>query len=95
MITTLWGTKEKVDISPEGPTVIIGERINPTGRPRLTTALERGDWDVIRQEAVAQIAQGARVIDVNVGAVGIDEVAVLPQAVKVVNEKTVAPLCID
>ncbi|MFC1969421.1 dihydropteroate synthase [Chloroflexota bacterium] len=95
MITTLSGTKAKVDISPEGPTVIIGERINPTGRSKLTAALEQNDWDVIRQEAVLQVEQGATVIDVNVGAAGIDEVALLPQAVKVVSEATGAPICID
>jgi len=95
MITTLLGKKEKVEISAEGPTVIIGERINPTGRAKITVALEKRDWDVLRQEAVTQIAQGARVIDVNVGVVGIDEVALLPEAVKVVSEATGAPLCID
>lgn len=95
MITTVWGEKEKVDISDEGPTVIIGERINPTGRPRFTQALQVRDWDVLRREAVLQVEQGARVIDVNVGAVGVDEVAVLPEVVKVVAEATGVPLCID
>ena len=95
MITTLWGKKEKVDISPESPTVIIGERINPTGRSRLTDALQKRDWDVLRQEAVLQVEQGARVIDVNVGAVGIDELAVLPELVEIVAEATGVPLCID
>lgn len=95
MITTLRGRKEKVDISHEGPTVIIGERINPTGRSRLTAALEKGDWDVLRQEAVLQVEQGAGVIDVNVGAAGIDEVAVLPEVVRVVSEATGVPVCID
>ncbi len=95
MITTLRGRKEKVVISHEGPTVIIGERINPTGRSRLTAALEKRDWDVLRQEAVIQVEQGAWVIDVNVGAAGIDEVAVLPEVVRVVSEATGVPVCID
>ena len=95
MITTVRGTKEKVDISPEGPTVIIGERINPTGNPQITTALQNRDWDILIQEAANQIAQGAAILDVNVGAVGIDEVAVLPEAVKVVAEATGVPICID
>ena len=95
MITTLWGKKEKVEISHEGPTVIIGERINPTGRSRLTTALEKRDWDVLRQEAILQVEQGAGVIDVNVGAAGIDEVAVLPEVVQAVSEATGVPVCID
>ena len=95
MITTLQGKKGKAEISPDGPTVLIGERINPTGRSRLTEALIKGDWDLIRQEAVLQVEQGARIIDVNVGAVGVDEVAVLPEVVKVVSEATGVPLCID
>ena len=95
MITTVRGTKEKVDISPEGPTVIIGERINPTGNPQITTALQNRDWDILIQEAANQIAQGAAILDVNVGAVGIDEVAVLPEVVKVVAEATGVPICID
>ena len=95
MITTVRGTKEKADISPEGPTVIIGERINPTGNPQITTALQNRDWDILIQEAANQIAQGAAILDVNVGAVGIDEVAVLPEAVKVVAEATGVPICID
>jgi len=95
VITTVWGEKEKVDISDEGPTVIIGERINPTGKPRLTHALETRDWGVVREQAVLQVAQGARVLDINVAAVGIDEVAVLPEVVKVVAEATGVPLCID
>jgi len=95
VITTVRGTKEKVDISPEGPTVIIGERINPTGNPQITTALQNRDWDILIQEAANQIAQGAAILDVNVGAVGIDEVAVLPEAVKVVAEATGVPICID
>ncbi len=95
MITTLLGKKEKVEISPGGPTVIIGERINPTGRSKIIAALENKDWDVLIQEAVTQINQGAHVIDVNVGAPGLDEVAILPEAVKVVSEATGAPLCID
>ena len=95
MITTLLGKKEKVEISPERPTVIIGERINPTGRSKFAAALENKDWDVLIQEAVTQINQGAHVIDVNVGAPGLDEVAILPETVKVVSEATGAPLCID
>ncbi len=95
MITTLWGKKEKVEISPDRPTVIIGERINPTGKTWLAAALEQRDWDVLRQEATKQIAQGARVIDVNVGAAGIDEAAVLPEAVRAVSEATGAPISID
>lgn len=95
MTTTLQGTREKVEISPQGPTVIIGERINPTGRSRLAEALKKGDFSLLREEALSQVEQGARVLDVNVGAAGVDEVALLPQAAQVVSEATGAPLCLD
>lgn len=84
-----------MEISPEGPTVIIGERLNPTGHSRLAEALRKGDWDLIRQEATSQVEQEAAVIDVNVGTMGVDEVAVLPQAVKVISEMVDVPLCLD
>lgn len=95
MITILHGKTQTVEISPERPTVIIGERLNPTGRSRLAEALRKGDWDLVRQEAASQVEQGAAVIDINVGASGVDEVAVLPQAVKVVSEVVDVPLCLD
>lgn len=72
MITTLQGKTQKVEISPEGPTVIIGERLNPTGHSRLAKALREDDWDLVRQEATSQVEQGAAVIDVNVGTMGVD-----------------------
>ena len=84
-----------MEISPEGPTVIIGERLNPTGHSRLAEALRKGDWDLIRQEATSQVEQGAAIIDINVGAMGVDEVAVLPHAVRVVSEVVGVPLCLD
>jgi 5-methyltetrahydrofolate--homocysteine methyltransferase len=75
--------------------VIIGERINPTGRRRLAARLQEGDLSLVRTEAHAQAAQGAEVIDVNVGAVGVDQVEILPLAVLAAAEATDAPLSID
>jgi len=95
MITILQGKTQTVEISPERPTVIIGERLNPTGRSRLAEALRKGDWDLITQEATSQVEQGAALIDINVGVAGVDEVAMLPQAVKVVSEVVGVPLCLD
>ncbi|HLA81888.1 MAG TPA: dihydropteroate synthase [Thermoleophilia bacterium] len=77
------------------PTVLIGERINPTGKKRLAEALRAGDLTVVREEALAQVAAGADILDVNVGATGVDEVAVLPLAVQAVAETVDVPLCID
>lgn len=95
MITTIAGKKKTVKISRDLPTVVIGERINPTGRKRMAEAIKIGDLQLLAQEALSQLAQGAKVIDVNVGAPGVDQVAVLPEAVKVVAGVTDVPLCID
>ncbi|MBI2957296.1 MAG: dihydropteroate synthase [Chloroflexi bacterium] len=95
MITTLKGRTTQVEISPERPTAIIGERINPTGKPRLAKAISEKNWDTLRQEALSQVGSGASIIDVNVGAAGADETVILPEAVKVVAEAVGAPICID
>jgi len=95
MDTVLRGTEQVVTISPEQPVAIIGERINPTGRKRLAARLLEGDLDRVRQEAQAQVSQGAAVIDVNVGAAGVDQVEVLPRAVAAVAEVVDVPLVID
>jgi 5-methyltetrahydrofolate--homocysteine methyltransferase len=95
METILVGTGKKVVISDDGPTVIIGERINPTGKKKLSAALVEGDLSIVRQEALAQIKAGADVLDVNVGAAGVNEVDLLPKAVKLVMETVDVPICID
>ncbi len=95
MKTTLKGTGKKVTIEDGRPTVILGERINPTGKKRLADALVAGDLGVVRQEALAQVEAGAHVLDVNVGAAGVDEVDLLPKAVKLVLETVDVPVCID
>jgi len=95
MQTVLRGARGEVKIGGEGPFVIIGERINPTGRKRLAAALQQEDYDYIRQLALSQVAAGAEVLDVNVGAPGIDEVAVLPRVVQIVAETVPVPLCLD
>ncbi len=95
METILKSARKKLVISPEKPTVLIGERINPTGKKRLAAALIKGDLEIIRQQALAQVEAGADVLDVNVGAAGVDEVELLPKAVRVVMETVDAPVCID
>ncbi|HBI85030.1 MAG TPA: homocysteine methyltransferase [Ruminococcus sp.] len=74
---------------------IIGERINPTGKKRMKQALLDGDFDYLRGEAISQTAAGADILDVNVGTPGIDEAAVLPQAVQAILEVTDLPLQLD
>ncbi len=84
-----------VVIGSDRPTVLIGERINPTSRRRLATALATENLEVIRREAEAQVIAGADVLDVNVGSAGVDEVALLPKAVQLVAETVDIPVCID
>ncbi len=76
-------------------TVLIGERINPTGKPKLKAALRDNNFDYLCDEAVAQQDAGADVLDVNVGISEIDEVAVLHEAVSRVQQVSVLPLQID
>src|SRR5512139_3335914 len=76
-------------------TVIIGERINPTGRAKLAEELREGKLDKAISDALAQAAAGADYIDVNVGAAGVDEVTLLPRLVEVVAAETGLPVCVD
>ena len=82
MDTKVSGTTKEVIISINRPTVLIGERINPTGRKKLTEALKSGDLEIVRKEAIAQVAAGADIIDCNVNAPGVNDVELLPKAVK-------------
>ncbi|HUV26347.1 MAG TPA: dihydropteroate synthase [Anaerolineales bacterium] len=95
METILRSDKQKVTISFDAPFVIIGEKINPTGRKKLAAALQNGDYDYVRLLATSQVEKGADILDVNVGVPGIDEVAVLPEVAKIVSELVDVPLCLD
>lgn len=95
METVLRGSGRQVVIGDGRPTVILGERINPTGKKRLAAALLAGDLEVVRQEALAQVEAGADILDVNVGAAGVDEVELLPRAVRLVLETVPVPVAID
>jgi len=95
-LTTVVSSKtETVEISRDKATVIIGERINPTGRKSMQKALKAGDFDVVRNDAKAQIEAGAGLLDVNAGVPGVDEVDLLQKVLKTVMEVTDMPLCID
>lgn len=76
-------------------TVIIGERINPTGKKKLKAALTDGDVAYVLREAVAQAEAGAHILDVNVGVPGLDEPAVLDATIQAVQSVTDLPLQID
>lgn len=95
METTVSSASKQVTISDQRPTVLIGERINPTGKKKLTAALQEGDLSLVQEEATAQVKAGAGILDVNVGVPGLDEAALLPRAVQAVMEVVGAPICID
>lgn len=95
-LTTLVSSKtKKVEINRANPTVIIGERINPTGRKSMLKALQEGNFDVVRSDAKKQVEAGAKILDVNAGVPGADEPALLKQVMTTVMEITDIPLCID
>lgn len=95
METVVTGKRTEVKFGLNLPTVIIAERINPTGRKSLAEELKQGKFDIVREDAIKQTEAGAHIIDINVGAVGVDEVEMLPKAVKMVMEVTNQPLCLD
>ncbi len=95
METKVSSDRKEVVISIDRPTVLIGERINPTGRKKLTEALKAGDLEMVRREAIAQVEAGADIIDCNVNAPGVNDVELLPRAVQVIQEAVDAPVCID
>ncbi|MEN3004482.1 dihydropteroate synthase [Dehalobacterium formicoaceticum] len=95
METILKSKTKTVTISPDHPFVIIGEKINPTGRKKLTTELENNDLSGVAREAELQVQAGAHVLDVNVGASGIDEAKTMVEAIKIITDITNLPLCFD
>lgn len=95
MQTILKSKTVEVRIDTEGPVVMIGERINPTGHKKLAAALKEGNFGYIRELAARQVEAGAHVLDVNVGVPGMDEVSLLPELVKVVADHIDVPLCLD
>ncbi len=82
-------------IGGKGPVAIIGERINPTGKKAFVAELREGKVSHIRREAMEQTAAGATLLDVNVGAPGIDEPAMMEQAVFCVTGASATPLVLD
>ena len=95
METRVSSAKKEVLITDEGPTVLIGERINPSGKKKLAEALKSGVFEVVRTEAIAQVEAGADILDVNVVCPGVDEISVLPAAIETIMASVDVPLCID
>jgi 5-methyltetrahydrofolate--homocysteine methyltransferase len=93
--TRLTSRSREVVVSGDRPFVIIGERINPTGRKVLAAEMKDGVMDRVRSDAIAQAAAGAHMLDVNAGIPAVDEPALLVAAIRAVMEVTDAPICID
>jgi 5-methyltetrahydrofolate--homocysteine methyltransferase len=95
METKVSSETKEVIISYDRPTVIIGERINPSGRKKLTKALQEGDFSIVEKDAREQVEAGALILDCNVNAQGVDDVKTLPGAVKVIMNTVDVPVSID
>src|SRR6266487_5932974 len=95
MHTVLRSASREVIIGPDQPFCVIGERINPTGRKALQDDLRRGDLSRVERDVGEQVAGGAMVLDVNMGAPLADEVELMARAVKLIQNITDLPLCID
>src|SRR5512137_2818823 len=95
METTLASKTKTIVISPSHPFVMIGEKINPTGRKKLGVEMAAGDFSRVRRDAEIQVAAGAQMLDVNAGVPIADEAQLLVSAIRSVGEVTDTPLCID
>ena len=93
--TVISSATRDVVIGFDRPFVMIGERINPTGRKLLAEEMRAGDFSRVEADALAQVAAGAHMLDVNAGVPLADEPALLASAVKLVQSVTDVPLCID
>ena len=84
-----------VDVVHVDGITVVGERINPTGKKRFQQALREGDMNYVLEQAVSQAEAGAQVLDVNVGAPGVDEPVLMEQVVKALQSVTSLPLQLD
>ena len=95
MHTVVQSASKTVTIGHDQPFVIIGERINPTGRKKFQELLRAGDLSTIAIDVEAQIKGGADMLDVNMGVPLTDEPALLSAAIKMIQGITDIPICID
>ena len=93
--TVISSRTRDVVIGFDQPFVVIGERINPTGRKQLAAEMKRGDYSRVVADALAQVAAGARILDVNAGIPLADEPAILADCIRLLQSITDVPLCID
>lgn len=94
-LTVVGSMTREVVIGPDRPFVIIGERINPTGRKLLAAEMKAGDFSRVERDVIAQVEAGAHMLDVNAGIPLADEPAILAQTIQLVQSLTDLPLSID
>lgn len=93
--SAITSARKTVFAGPGIPMVVVGERINPTGKKKLQAELREGRTAEVRRFASEQIAQGAGILDVNVGMPGIDEKEMMKKLVELLSPVADAPLCLD
>ena len=93
--TIISSNSKEVVIGLDRPFVMIGERINPTGRKLLSKEMAEGDFSRVEQDTLAQVAAGAQMLDVNAGIPQADEPRILAETFKLVQSQTDVPLSID
>jgi 5-methyltetrahydrofolate--homocysteine methyltransferase len=93
--TVISSASKEVIIGFDSPFVMIGERINPTGRKILAEEMKNGDYSRVEADALAQVQAGAQMLDVNAGIPLADEPAILAEAIRRVQAVVDVPLCID
>ena len=95
LTTTVSSKTQTVEINRARPTVVIGERINPTGRKKLQDELLAQNFDTVKHDANAQVQAGATILDVNAGVPDADEPALIVETIRAVTAVTDVPICID
>ncbi|MCP4362662.1 MAG: dihydropteroate synthase [Chloroflexi bacterium] len=95
METIITSPTQEVRIGPDHPFVVIGERINPTGRKLLGKEMAAGNFDRVRKDAIAQVQAGAHMLDVNAGIPMADEPAIMAETIGLVQSLVDVPLAID
>ena len=95
MHTIVSSADKTLTIGADQPFCIIGERINPTGRKAFQEQLRAGDLSAVEKDVADQIAGGAMMLDVNMGAPLVDEAALLAESVRLIQRLTDVPLCVD
>ena len=93
--TIISSNTKEVKIGSDHPFVVIGERINPTGRKLLAEEMKAGNLERVKEDAISQVTAGAQMLDVNAGVPLADEPKILPDSIKLIQSITDAPLCID